>query len=195
MFLFDYYGEGRDPFVPYLKVNKENAVTLDGIGILKGDKLKLHLNDKETFSFKLLSGHHMNGDIEFLFEKEGKKGHVVLAHLYGDTNMHASNLESIPQVTINLTMNAVIKDYPSWLDLKDDSEIRIVSKQLEKKVEQEVDQLLKKLQDHEVDPVGIGDFIRGKQRDWNEEEFYKTYPYIKFRVETKLNLLQSGIGE
>lgn len=195
VFLFDFYGEGRDAYLPFLKTDRKQSVIVDGIGVFRDDKLKLHLNQQETFIFKLFSSHTMNGNMEFLFKKENRKGYIALTNLYGDTNMSIRSLNSIPQITINITMNGLVKEYPSWLNLKDSKNVKFLSKEIENKLEKEVSMLLEKLQDHEVDPIGIGDFVRGKQRDWKEDEFYEIYPSIKFKVKTKLNLLQAGIGE
>ncbi|MEN1937436.1 Ger(x)C family spore germination protein [Paenibacillus sp. 102] len=158
VFLFNYYGEGRDAYLPFLKVKKDNSIAIDGVGIIKDGKLKLHLNEKDMFTFKLLSGHNMNGNIEVLVKKENKKGYVALNNLYGVMSMRASNLDSIPKVTVHITMNGLIKDLPSWLNLKDIQNVKFISKEIEKKQNEEVYQLLKKLQKYEVDPVGIGDF-------------------------------------
>ncbi|HEK9098826.1 TPA: Ger(x)C family spore germination protein [Bacillus pseudomycoides] len=195
MFLFNYYGEGRDAYLPYLKVNKDHSIAIDGIGIMKGEKLKLHLNENEMFTFKLLSGHGMNGNIEMPIKKENKAGYIVYNNLYGTVKMKASGLDVKPKVTVNITMSGLIKDSPSWLDLKNTHNIKFLTKKIEIKQTKEVYRLIKKLQKYEVDPIGIGDFIRGRQRNWNEKEFYKIYPLVTFKVETQLKLLQSGVGE
>lgn len=195
MFLFNFYGEGRDAYLPYLKVNKDHSIAIDGIGIMKGEKLKLHLNEAEMFTFKLLSGHGMNGNIEMPIKKENKRGYIVFNNLYGTAKMKVSSVDDKPKVTVNITMSGLIKDSPAWLDLKDIHNIKFLTKKIEAKQTSEVYRLIEKLQKYEVDPIGVGDFVRGRQRNWNEKEFYRIYPSITFKVETKLKLLQSGVGE
>jgi spore germination protein len=46
--LSDYYGEGRDLFLPHLKISEDNVI-LSGVVVFKKDQLKFHLNSNETF--------------------------------------------------------------------------------------------------------------------------------------------------
>ncbi|WP_373463776.1 Ger(x)C family spore germination C-terminal domain-containing protein [Paenibacillus sp. V4I9] len=44
-----------------------------------------------------------------------------------------------------------------------------------------------------IDPLGLGDFVRSKTRNWNEEEWKKEYRTLNVRLNVKVNLTEMGI--
>ncbi|MDQ0859520.1 hypothetical protein [Bacillus sp. V2I10] len=54
LFLFDYYGEGRDVSVPFINLNEHGKVGVDGYAVFKKDHLSLVLNQKEMLLYKIL---------------------------------------------------------------------------------------------------------------------------------------------
>jgi hypothetical protein len=73
--------------------------------------------------------------------------------------------------------------------------MKSIQNQIEKRVSKKTKDLIISLQSKNTDPFGFGDLFRGRDRNWNEKEFYRIYPDIKFKVNAHVNLLQSGVGK
>ncbi|MBK5502749.1 MULTISPECIES: Ger(x)C family spore germination C-terminal domain-containing protein [unclassified Peribacillus] len=54
---------------------------------------------------------------------------------------------------------------------------------------------MKLFQEYQVDPIGFGDMVRAKSRKWNYSRFQDMYPHLKTTVNTKVNIIQTGVGE
>lgn len=195
-FLFDYYGEGRDNAIPLLKVNSAGKITIGGLAVFKNDKLITTLDEKETFLYKLLRGETIRGDSVFNVKNEDRKGTVVFTVLYGENRKRFIKNHSVPKIHFHMELQGMVKDYPTWLDLREDSQKYMLKKQLEERVEKECKKLLHKLTANKVDPLGIGDLVRAKSRDWDEKEFYENiYPNVQYDMDLNIELTRAGIGE
>ncbi|MEH7335092.1 Ger(x)C family spore germination protein [Neobacillus drentensis] len=195
-FLFDYYGEGRDNAIPLLRVNSRGKITIEGLSVFKKDKQITALNKKETFIYKLLRGEMMRGESVFNIKNEGQEGTIVFTVLYGENRKRFKSNPSVPKVHFHMELQGMVKDYPTWLDLRKDKKKYLLKKQLEEQVEQECKKLLHKLTANKVDPLGIGDLVRANSRDWNEKDFYeKIYPNVQYDIDLNIELTRAGIGE
>ncbi|KKI89822.1 hypothetical protein WQ54_24185 [Bacillus sp. SA1-12] len=196
IFLFDYYGEGRDVSVPFINLNEHGKVRIDGYAVFKKDHLSLVLKQKEMFLYKLLQARSMNGEMSFKVRKGQQEGLAVLTSLYGKKIESVSKNESGPKVTYSIKLHGMVRDYPGWLDLKKNENYKLLTRQLEKQIKNDLLKLLLKFQEHDVDPLGVGDLVRAHSEKWNEKEFYETvYPKVTFNINLSIQLHQSGIGD
>ncbi|WP_167555407.1 Ger(x)C family spore germination protein [Gottfriedia acidiceleris] len=195
-FLFDYYGEGRDASIPYIKINQKENIEVNGLVVFKKDKLALILNQKESLLYKLLRGRVIRGQTEFNIQKGQNTDSAILTILNGNEKKLIKTNNGKTKVKFNLTLNGMVKDYPEWLDLMKRKNNLFLNNQLEKQMKEDFEKLLLTFQKHQVDPIGIGDLARAHSKKWNEKEFYeKVYPALDFDVNVKVVLFQSGIGE
>lgn len=195
-FLFDYYGEGRDPSIPFLKVNQKGNITVNGLAVFKKDRLGLILNQKEAFLYKILRGRVIRGETAFKLHKGKSEDLALLTILYGKNKKSIINKDTNSKVICNLTLSGMVKDYPDWLDLRKKQNNILLKKQLEKQMKKDFEKLFVKFQKHQVDPLGIGDLVRAHSKKWDEKEFYKkVYPSIALDMNLKIDLFQAGIGE
>ncbi len=193
--LFQYFGSGQDVYLPYIKVNQRGGIEMDGIAVFQKDRMKLHLNAKESLYLKLLKDDKKIGKFDFSFRKGENTVDIFGQSMSGKTKMTVKNLTSSPQILIKLSLNCLVTDAPFWINLSSKQDVQLIQKTIERIISKETKNLLIKFQKNNVDPVGIGDFVRGRDRDWNEETFYKIYPKIKLDVKTEIKILQSGVGE
>lgn len=195
-FLFDYYGEGRDSSIPYLKINQKGNVEVSGLALFKKDKLALTLNQKETVLYKILRGRVLSGEAALKIHKGKKEDLAVLSILNGQNRRSIVNKDSNSKVRYEITLEGMVKDYPDWLDLRKKEDNLFMKKHLENQMKKDFEKLFVKLREHGVDPLGIGDLARAYSKKWNESEFYKkVYSTITLDVNVKIQLFQSGIGE
>ncbi len=66
----------------------------------------------------------------------------------------------------------------------------------EKSINRDIEALLKKIQKAELDPIGFG--LRYRSRHFNKddwEEWKRIYPHIKFKVQSKVQIEDTGLIE
>ncbi|WP_188455553.1 Ger(x)C family spore germination protein [Virgibacillus oceani] len=196
IFLFNYYGKGRDIAVPYLKLNQKGKVEINEYAVFKREKLGLILNEKEMVLYNILQDKSIGGQVAVNVRKDQFEDLAVLTILSGKIIESVSNPNTLPRISYNITLNGMVRDYPKWLDMRKKENNLLLDRQLEKRLKEDLKHLLLKFQEHNVDPLGVGDFIRAHSEEWNEEQFYETiYPTITFNVDINVVLSKSGIKQ
>lgn len=196
-FLFDYYGEGRDVSIPYLSINQKGNIEVNRLAVFKKEKLKLILDQKETFLYKILRGRIMKGETDVKIHKGQREGLALLTVLYGANKKFVSIKQSKTKVKMNIELQGMVKDYPVWWDLRGNKNKILLKKQLEKQLKEDFEDLLLKFKDYQVDPLGIGDLVRAhsRTRNWSEKEFYENvYPNLTYDLDLTIELTSAGIG-
>ncbi|MCM3626192.1 hypothetical protein M3194_02270 [Paenibacillus glycanilyticus] len=52
-----------------------------------------------------------------------------------------------------------------------------------------------KFQTEGIDPLGLGDFVRSKTRNWNEEKWKREYGLLNVKVNVKMEIEETGITQ
>ncbi|WP_430509743.1 Ger(x)C family spore germination protein [Gottfriedia solisilvae] len=219
-----YYGSGIDIYLPNISFDNEKQLIINGLSIFKGDKLKLTISNKEAFLFKLMNDKNISGYYDITLpiknkqkgkendkqqkqnndkkqgddseKRPGNENNFALKSLYGKhkITLHKKGNENI--INMNLTLNVELKGIPESINIEKKEDYHYLKKSMEQIIAKDIETLLKKLQQNEVDPFGFGIIYRSENKEWNEKEFYKTiYPKMKFSVKTDLILRQLGVGE
>ncbi|MBM6994777.1 Ger(x)C family spore germination protein [Paenibacillus sp. DXFW5] len=195
IFLFNYYGEGRDPFAPYLSENQDGKIELTGLGIFHDDRLKLVLGAKETLLLKMLKGRGTGGILPVTVSAEPGNRTAAFNVSKGRPVMRLSRDGDASKLMIDLHLVGMLKEPPSGINMRDQEAYRNIVSMLERQIDLGAVKLLNKLRDKGVDPVGVGDFVRAHRRSWDEEVFYKReYTNMRFEIHTQITLKESGIG-
>ena len=119
---------------------------------------------------------------------------VVIQDLAGKSKYDIDQTGDIPKVKINLKLDGLIKNSPTWIDLRK-KKYQLYKKQIERNVEKDCEGLIKQFQEKEIDPLGIRDEIRSHTRKWNIKQIRNMYQNIDIDVNLDINIVQSGIGE
>lgn len=76
-FINQYYGEGQDVYLPVIN-NDQGLLHMDGIGVFKGDELKLWLTNEEGLYLKLLKDKALKGEYDFTTGQHDKYSLLIL---------------------------------------------------------------------------------------------------------------------
>jgi len=198
LFMYNYYAKGRDPYLPYLK-KQGNFVKLEGLALFKKDKYVGSVNLRNSFFVKLLLNETKNGVFQVKISNKGEdekaNQRVLLQNLYGEADYSLSQKDGREIVKIDIKIRGLVRDYPVSVNMSDPDSQKKITRAMEKEVEREIKDLIKYFQEKEIDPLGIGDFVRSKTRNWNEDEFYKKYKAVAIRPEVSIEIVQTGIAE
>lgn len=195
VFLYNYYSSVCDAYVPYIKTDANHSVVVKGLAFLKDDKVVMYTDKRHSVLTKLLINPTKNGRYEAAIKKNKHKGMVVIQDLAGKSKYDIDQTGDIPKVKINLKLDGLIKNSPTWIDLRKKRNINYIKKQIERNVEKDCEGLIKQFQEKEIDPLGIRDEIRSHTRKWNIKQIRNMYQNIDIDVNLDINIVQSGIGE
>ncbi|WP_078378781.1 Ger(x)C family spore germination protein [Sutcliffiella halmapala] len=185
--LSQFYGEGQDVYLPIIKIEEPERITMDGLGILKDGKLTLQLTNEETLFFKLLKDQHVTGMYELKNDDQEK---IFFRILNGKNEIKFKDNTAEFYIEVNLQ----VKDFPKSYNLSKKKDVQVMTTVIEKHLTEKLDSLLKKLQENKVDPVGIGEIFRENQRNWTQEQFDKNYPNLPFNISVRVKIVQTGVG-
>ncbi|NBD24152.1 Ger(x)C family spore germination protein [Paenibacillus glycinis] len=187
-FVDQYYGEGQDVYLPVIGTDR-GSLRLDGVGVFKGDELKLWLTNEEGLYLKLLADKALTGEYDF---KVGPKGMYSFRILHGKrkiTIAHNGN------VTIALRLFLEFRELPNGMDVRNRRDLHEAQRQIEAEFAAAIKAMLVRFQKNGVDPAGFGERCRQQDRRYGEQAFYeKTYPNLNFDVKPKITILHAGVG-
>ncbi|THE10575.1 Ger(x)C family spore germination protein [Bacillus timonensis] len=191
VFLNHFYGEGEDPYVPMLTIDEEDKVQVDQVGIFKDDKLKLHLNVRETFIFSILEDFRTQANYEVDYDHENRKENIIIQGFRSKKSWEW--IKNKQQLNLKLNLIWSITDRPERFDLENPDDIKVIKELIEKNVKNDLKNLLDTLKEKEVDPLGIGNIVRSQDKNWDEKSFYEQYPSLPINVDVHLEIIHSGL--
>lgn len=183
--MYMYYSSGTDPFLPFLTM-KGGKGKINGIALFDNDKYVGKIPYKQTFAFKTLVENFDYGIYPINYGNHSADVENVKAK----RNFKVDTSASVPKVTIVISIQGVIREY------KGTKINHKIVKQLEKKMEKELNKenkdIISTLQKLNVDPLGIGNTIRSKDRSFNIQK-YKDF-YRDMPIKTKVNVMITEFG-
>ncbi|MBY6036766.1 Ger(x)C family spore germination protein [Fictibacillus nanhaiensis] len=194
VFLYSYYGEGLDPFLPLVRSGNNN-LQLEGIALFRGDKYVGQLDHRESFAFKVLVDGSKTGHYEVQLKKGKQTGHAVVRNIKGTTSYKVKKVNGVPEFTVKMKILGEIHEYPPWLNLEQKSDIDLIEKTFTKKVKREAETIIQKFQKLQIDPLGFGDQVRRREKGWDYKKFKTQYPDMKVNVSTDVEIVESGVIE
>jgi spore germination protein len=186
-FEYSLVGKGMDPFLPLLKLQNDKVV-ITGMALFKDDKYVVSINEKQMRMMKLLVSNTKHGVFEV---KLDDGSYLSIDNIGSKVSYRVNKGTKMTNVMINLVINGKVRDsrevrFPN-------QKLQRIKDSLENDLHTTGLDLIKLFKEEGIDPLGLGDFVRSKTRNWNEEEWKKVYPTLKVGLYVKVNLTETGI--
>jgi spore germination protein len=186
------FAPGLDPIVPLIRTEND-LIKLSGCALFSGDKMTGKLNTRET---NLLLG--LMGQIKYtdfiidspeLSDKDGDKQGAAVTLIKPKRKINIDfNEDGIPIIEINMKYNCNIDEF-EWDDTMDLKIQEDLEKMFGNYLASYSNEIIKKLQEANCDPIGLGDMIRAKYYEYwksiNWDEMYKKAE-IKANIEVEI---------
>lgn len=196
--LFNYYGEGRDLFLPYFIVERGEA-KIDGLALFKDDRMVTVIGIRDAFLLKILHRNSKNGShlvpLEGQASEPKSKAFVLLRNVHSSAEYGMIRRSPTPSVHVRLKLEAEIQDVPDSIRLNSEKHLARLEDAISAYFQREIERLIALFQANRVDPIGLGDFVRSRSREWNPQAFDKIYPTLNTTVSVDFKIVQHGIGE
>ncbi|NRR05151.1 Ger(x)C family spore germination protein [Brevibacillus sp. RS1.1] len=205
-FFRSYYDKGIDPIMPFI-ARKGNELQIKGIGLFQGEHYVGWITPKEAFLIKLMHGKfrigsydtsvpaHIFGEVPK--NRGSKKDRVQLVF---DTISSHSKIEltqvSPPIFDIHIRLNARILELTLPLKLENARLMKIMEHALEEELGKELQKVVHKLQNLNVDPAGFGIVYRSNSRgkaNMTQAEWRKMFKDATFRFHIKSTIIRNGV--
>jgi spore germination protein len=188
-FLYHYYGKGLDPFMPVV-AHEGRYIQIKGVALFKKDKLVDIIGFQESYIFKVLFEDIRKGVLEIDYKE---KEEISLRNLSSNTNYKVKKVNGEYQIKVNIKLDGQISD-SGGVNLSNDKTIKKIEKAAKKQFEERATSLIKKFQELDVDPLGMGDKARQKG-NFNKKDWQEQYGDMDIKVHADVHVVQSGIAE
>jgi spore germination protein len=192
-FLRDYYDDGIDPILPVFKVESNN-IAYNGIGLFHEDKLIDILKPSEARYLSLFREEMTKGIfVEQIDVGEEEKASIMLSYEVKDHEIKVQS-NNRKKASIHIELIGDVVEYTGNEDVSDPKTQKKIEKIITKKINQEGEKLIEKLQELQVDPLGINRYVRNtmKYNEWKALNKYQSYQDMNINVEATVILNSSG---
>lgn len=186
LFMRDFYQEGKDVFLPHIKMKNEQEIELDGISLFKDYAAYKVLPSDKLFYFKLLVDRYSKGDFSIDLP-DGEKVAIKSIH---SKHKYKLDKQDHTKITIKIKVQGNIKEY-SGKEL-DDNKIKEISEFINNKIKKECTALVQSFQEDQADPIGIGKVYSTKIRNFDYEEWKQGYPDLEIKIDSEVVILDIG---
>ncbi|NBD24619.1 Ger(x)C family spore germination protein [Paenibacillus glycinis] len=181
-FEYSLLGEGLDPYLPLLQIQHDRLV-VSGTALFKNDKYVASLDFSRSKLMKLLLQDMNQG----IFDVRLDSGAFVAIENVGSSVKYRMKNDA---VAIGLSMNGKIREADGYRI--SDKDLRNLNKRFERQLVQAESELVKTFQKHGVDPLGLGDFARSRNKNWNEADWMRNYPTMDVSLDVDVNIKETG---
>ncbi|WP_102348775.1 Ger(x)C family spore germination protein [Bacillus sp. Marseille-P3661] len=190
-FLNHFYGEGMDAYVPLVTIDEKDQVQVEGIGIFKDDKLELTLNPEQTILLSFIEDERTQATYKIDLDDKDRREIITARAFKSKSKWYWDQKKE--QLNLRLQLQTTLTQYPDRFDVEKAEDINEIKTIIVKNLEKEISDLLATFKESEVDPLGIGNIVRSKDRNWEEESFYEQYPTLPIHVNINLEIIHSGL--
>ncbi|MBY0098216.1 Ger(x)C family spore germination protein [Mesobacillus maritimus] len=191
VFLNHFYGEGMDAYVPMINIDEKDMVSVEGMGVFKGDKFKLQLDSEQTALFSILEDYRSQATFKIPLD-ERNRSEIIIIKAFRSKSKWDWNPKK-KQMNLRLQLEMTMSQHPRKYNLEKVQEINKIKKLIGTNLEKGIRDLLLTFKEYEVDPLGIGNIVRSKDRNWDEASFYQLYPTLPIHVDVNLQIIHSGL--
>lgn len=182
------FEDAQDLALPYLKMGEDNRPKAEGVAL---------------FSGKSFTGKTLNADEGVLLSilNDSLGFSTRIAHLYKDSplTVRVNNLKRKLNITenkivIDLKIDFMLSEFPQ--DNIDNANIRKeLEKFLQEKIEQDLNEVIKKLQEAKSDAIGLGRSVRAFHPEWFKKDWNELFSEWDISAKLKVEIVKTGILE
>ncbi|WP_139491556.1 Ger(x)C family spore germination protein [Brevibacillus dissolubilis] len=195
----DYYDDGADPVAPILK-STGAKIKVVGIGLFRDDRYVTRIPTDQFMFIAFLRGDFRSGDITMRIP-ETKQHHenVMLSSMVNKRTIHVTRNHPVRdghdiQVDIEMEISGSLLEYTGQLKLQRSSDQIKLETIMNKYIKQETERVLKSMQKHRVDSIGLGQYVRNKlsYEEWKNLDWNKAFADVRISVHPHIKIKDYG---
>ncbi|WP_203247036.1 Ger(x)C family spore germination protein [Sporosarcina beigongshangi] len=192
----DYISDQESPIyhtmIPYLE-KKEKSLKIIGIALFNDEKMIQTISNQESLLIQALKGLEKLSPIAIKFKETEQDQQLLVEQIENVLKVKSNKNIDSPKLDISLKLEGVIVEYKGKRDLSKNEENKKLEKEINKHIAKEIEDLLKKLQESEVDPVGFSEYFRMYHKGkWTDDLTMKVIRSAEYKVNVKFKILNTG---
>ncbi|MFY4776760.1 Ger(x)C family spore germination protein [Metabacillus sp. RGM 3146] len=189
LYLYNYFSNGKDVYLPILKGTGEGKVAVDGIALFKNQSMVGEIPSNDMMFFKLLTDKHTRGNYNLLLPN----GKISSIRTIKSKEKLVINKKNPYEAKIDIHVTGYVPEYSGKkITQKILKEIEAAFKKI---IEQKTSAMIEEFKKLEIDPVGFGDEVKHSIRYVKVMDWKKNYKNLKVKVNADVNISESGVVE
>lgn len=182
------FEDAQDMALPYLKMGEDNRPDSEGIALFSGRKFTgKTLNIKEAILLNIMNDSlGFSTRITYLFKDSPIT--VRVDKLKRKLNISENEIE------INLNIDFMVSEFPQD-NLAKASHRKELEKFLTEKIEHDMNEVLKKLQEAKCDALGLGRSVRAFHPQWFKKDWNEHFSNLDISAKLNIEIAKTGILE
>ena len=161
---------------------------INGVSLFKKDKVVDVIPTDKMFFFKLLADKYSEGTY-----KVGAKGEEAAVRSIKSNRKFDLTHKYPNEITIEIKIQGAIREY-SGNEITS-KEIKLIERNLEKKVNKECLELIDHFKELGIDPIGLGHYAKTKIRKFDINHWDQEYENLVVKVQTEAEIVEAGVIE
>ncbi|WP_431800364.1 Ger(x)C family spore germination protein [Halobacillus andaensis] len=189
-FLYAYYAEGLDGYLPVLK--KQNShIKVSGIALFDGGTFVSTVEEDKVLTLKLLKEKVKKGTASL--PSEDKAGIEVSD---SSVEYRVNTKGEVPEFNISLKITGFINEMKqSPVDsVQTPNLVNKLEKDFAKHFKENAEKLITQFQENNTDPLGLGNLLKNRRRDFDKEKWEDQYPDVPVNVDVDVEITGTGIS-
>nr|WP_309100252.1 Ger(x)C family spore germination protein [Fredinandcohnia onubensis] len=189
-FMYKHYMEGMDPFLPTMKL-LSNKMEITGLGLFKHGKMVAKIDEPDLFFFKAMVENY--GEGSYTIRLKGTDEYASIKRIKSKRKIKVEEVDGEPEVNITIKFEGILSEFSGQKATPD--VIQEIAEELESKIQNRSEEMLKDFQEKNIDPVGIGYMARHSIRGLDFKKWELDYPNIKIEVHSDVTITETGITQ
>ncbi|GAA0470904.1 spore germination protein GerSC [Alkalibacillus silvisoli] len=206
-FMRSYFQVGKDPVVPILS-EEDNKVRVNGIGALQDDVLVGEYTMEEAFYVRLLTDRFDSGRVELALgleqfegfisehanrEQEEEQMFLTIDQITSDTTIDLKDKDAI-NFMVEISMDARVIELSQRINLDNPEAIKLIQEAVEKKLESNLKEVVKKSKEMNTDVFGFGVEYDNRTRDeeLTKKQWRDLFPTVEVDYQIDLEIKRFG---
>lgn len=187
LFLHQYYSKGQDPYLPILK-RTGNNIKIDGLALFHNEKFVDEIPNDKLFFFKVLSDQYTNGSHRLVLPESKEQAGIKSISSSRKFKLISTN----PcKIEISIRIEGFITEYTG--NKITQKTINEAEKTFEEEINKETLALFEQFKEHKIDPLGIGNEIESRSRNFKIDEWRDKIADLQIDVKSKAIITETGV--
>ncbi|MGM7722079.1 Ger(x)C family spore germination protein [Metabacillus sp. Hm71] len=208
-FLSLYYEVGIDPTLPVVTARSKTSPYIKEVAVFKKDKMVGSISNDESIYLKMIHNpkriiglqqinipkSHLEKNYISTEEMKDDYLKIMVQPIGANGKVTFSSIEK-NEFNVNLSGSMIIYEMSEDLSLNNKN-VKFLEKEISNYMENELDNLMKKLKTMQADPVGFGRVLKSKRMysELTDEEWYDKYPQININTKVSFQIKRTGTND
>ncbi len=183
-----------DSIIPVLE-KKDSKVAIEGVALFKNKNMLEIITPEDALVIQALKGKKELSPLLLELTKKESKDKILLDLVESKVKIKSNKDLKYPKLSIYLKIKGALSEYKGKREhnLETPEKLSQLEHDIDKQLEHEIQQFIKKTQELEIDPIGLSEnfrmYYKGK---WNKELTNKILSKLEVDIHVETSIISTG---